>query len=465
VPAVQLMTSLPGKATSEIESGSDAFSQEAAPITEGLLEAGESRLEEAGTEEVRLQPGAILRDTYRIDALIAMGGMGDVYRATQLRLQGQVAIKVLHRALMTDGEAMSRFRSEATMMAGLRHPHIAQVFDFNVLPDGTPYLVMELAGGPDLRSVLSNQHVLAPGRVAQIVQQTAAALGAAHAQDIIHRDLKPENVMLVSIPGQGDCVKVVDFGISKHGSHSHITVPSMVLGTPAFMAPEQARGLNELVDHRTDQFGLAAMAYTLFTGREPFVGVNAVAVLYQVVHEEPSPMNELVDWPCSRSQAVLQRALAKDPQDRFPDILSFARALEDAVVLDLATDPCAHCGAQTSETRRALAFAPTTDIRADEAALGATVPVGGIPIHRRTRRVRRKGHAGWRRALLIAGAAAAIAIGAEGGMRVSPNRVTRACGALSKGAAHLLDLAGLQRRAEAVLNPSATPAATNLLPQ
>lgn len=461
------MTSLPGKATSDVESGGDAFAAEDAPIAEGQSEEGQSEegpFEEEQFEEGRLEPGAILRDTYRIDALIATGGMGDVYRATQLRLEGKVAIKVLHRALLTDGEAVTRFRSEATMMAGLHHPHIAQVFDFNVLPDGTPYLVMELAVGQDLRSILSDQHVLAPGRVAHIVQQTAAALGAAHAQEIIHRDLKPENVMLVPIQGQGDCVKVVDFGISKNGSHSHITVPSMVIGTPAYMAPEQARGLNEQVDHRTDQFGLAAMAYTLFTGREPFVGVNAVSVLYQVVHEEPSPMNERVDWPCSRSEAVLQRALAKNPTDRFPDILSFARALEDAVALDLAVDPCVHCGALVPEHRRQeLAFAPTSDVQSDQAALVATTPLG-IPI---LRRARRRGHAGWRRAFLIAGAAAAIAIGAEGGMRIDPDRVSRACGALSKGASHLLDLARLQRRpaVEAVLNPVPTPAAASLLPE
>jgi len=459
------MTSLPGSATSDLKSGSDTFTREDAPITEGPAEE---------PAEGRLEPGAIVRDTYRIDALIAVGGMGDVYRATHLRLQGQVALKLLHRALLTDGEAVMRFRNEATMMASLRHPHIAQVYDFNVLPDGTPFLVMELARGQDLRTVLSDQRVLPPARVARIVRQTAAALGAAHAQGIIHRDLKPENVMLVDLGAQGDCVKVVDFGISRQGPQSCITVPSMVIGTPAYMAPEQARGLNEEVDHRTDQFGLAAMAYTLFTGNEPFRATTAVAVLYQVVHEATSPLRQFVDWPCTRTEAVLQRALAKDRHDRFPDILAFAYALEDAVAHDLAGDagiPCAAPALETSHSQRALAFAPTGNREADvEAALVATAPLG-LPVRRPRPRARRRGHAGWRRALLIAGAAAAMAIGvqrsAEHGLRAGPDRMVRACGALSKGAAHLLDLAHVTRHTAVRegLNPSDAPAAAGLLSQ
>jgi serine/threonine-protein kinase len=284
----------------------------------------------------------LLQNTYRIDRLIAAGGMGDVYRATHERLQGAFAIKVLHRDLLREEGLLARFRTEAKIMASLHHPNIVQVFDFNVMPDGTPYLAMELAEGQDLRNIILERRVLSPFRVTQIVNQTASALGAAHAHGVIHRDLKPENVMLVPMAGQNVCVKVVDFGVSKTRGQRRITVEPAVIGTPEYMSPEQAQGRNDEIDHRTDQFALAALTYTLLTGREPFRGPTPVAVLYQVVHEEALPVRHLVDWPCARIDQVLRRAMAKDRHHRFDSILDFARAFEAAVAADLAVDPHGH---------------------------------------------------------------------------------------------------------------------------
>jgi len=286
----------------------------------------------------RLEPGVLLQDTYRIDHLIAAGGMGEVYRATHERLEGAFAIKVLHHELLRDEGLLERFETEAKIMASLRHPNIVQVFDFNYTPSGIPYLVMELAEGPDLRTIMTEQRVLAPERVAQIVEQTAGALSAAHARGVIHRDLKPENIMLVPIEGQGDCVKVVDFGISKASRQPVVTLRATVLGTPEYMSPEQAQGLNDDIDHRTDQFALGVLAYMLLSGCEPFRGQTPVSVLYQVVHEQPTALGRLVDWPCERIEAVLRRAMAKNRDDRYPNILDFARAFSDAVAADLGQD-------------------------------------------------------------------------------------------------------------------------------
>lgn len=285
---------------------------------------------------VHLEPGTVLKNTYRIDGLIASGGMGDVYRATHLRLQGGVAIKVLHRDLLNEDGLLTRFRTEAKIMAGLHHPHIVHVFDFDVTDDGVPYLAMELAEGSDLRTLSGElQRTMTPLQVSQIVSQIASALSAAHAHGVVHRDLKPENVVLVPMSDGSACAKVVDFGVSKARGIPPITVESALIGTPEFMAPEQAQGQSELIDHRTDQFALGILAYFMFTGREPFRGASPVAVLYQVIHEEAPPMRGFVTWNCRRIDAVVRRAMAKNPERRFPSIQAFGEALEEAVLLDL----------------------------------------------------------------------------------------------------------------------------------
>jgi eukaryotic-like serine/threonine-protein kinase len=294
----------------------------------------------AGSASGRFGPGIVLQDTYRILRPLAAGGMGEVFLATHERLHGAFAVKVLHEDFTQDEEAMCRFRCEAEIMAGLRHPNIVQVFDFNFTPDGRPYLVMELIEGRDLNELLRDRSPMPPARVARIVRQIASALEAAHAHGVVHRDLKPENVMVVSAEGHEDFIKVVDFGISKARWSERITSELAVMGTPQFMAPEQAQGLREEVDSRADQFALASITYTLLTGQEPFRGDSGVAVLYQVVHEDPEPLDSLVDWPCASGAAVLDRAMSKDRQARFATVLDFARALETAIAADLGTPEC-----------------------------------------------------------------------------------------------------------------------------
>jgi serine/threonine protein kinase len=391
----------------------------------------------------RLDPGFVLQETYCIDRLLATGGMGDVYMATHRRLEGAFAIKVLHRELLGEEGLLARFRTEAKIMASLHHPNIVQVFDFNAMPDGTPYLVMELVEGQDLRNIMAERRTLSPHRVAQIVKQTASALGAAHAHGVIHRDLKPENVMLVPIEGQDVCVKIVDFGVSKTRGAQRITLqPSAVIGTPEYMSPEQAEGRNDEVDHRTDQFALAVLAYTLLAGREPFRGQTPVAVLYQVVHADAAPLRRFVAWPCARIQAVLTKAMAKDRDDRYATIVEFAQAFEEAVATDLlAHDP----EDDLTQPLPAKAVAPRPAVSSQDASLDDFAIEA--PDTTEVRRRRHRPRTAWRTAAMLVSAAcvaaATLAIGgaAPGGRRLSltgtSERVMAVYDTLTDGAAKL----------------------------
>jgi eukaryotic-like serine/threonine-protein kinase len=275
--------------------------------------------------------GIVLQGTYRIMRPLAEGGCGEVYLAAHTRLPGRFAVKLLHRSLVRDTDALSRFRQEAEITSSLRHPHIVQVVDFNVTDSGVPYLVMELLEGKLLSQRIEAAGALDPVAATNIVEQIANALHAAHARGIVHRDLKPENVMLLAGAGIDDFVKVLDFGISQASWRPRLTEGERIAGTPQYMSPEQAQGLREQIDHRSDQFSLAAIAYTLLTGQEPFRGENAIAVLYEVVHTDPTTPSELVPALGADIDAVIMRGLAKDSADRYPNVLAFAAALRAAI--------------------------------------------------------------------------------------------------------------------------------------
>jgi serine/threonine protein kinase len=258
--------------------------------------------------------------------------MGDIHLASHERLPGQFVVKVLSPDLVSDQDAFVRFRQEAVVMANIRHPNVVQLVDFNFTSAGLPFLVMEYLPGKDLADILTTRPFLAATQVSSIVRQVACALDTAHKLAIVHRDLKPENIMVVPCEGQGDLIKVIDFGISKARRFNHVTAASMVMGTPEFMSPEQAQGRQEEVDSRSDQFALAVISYLLLTGRTPWGVTAPVEILHRVVNSPPLPLTHDDTWRAV--EAVLFRGMAKAPHDRYPSTLAFWRALDRAMVTD-----------------------------------------------------------------------------------------------------------------------------------
>jgi len=276
--------------------------------------------------------GTELRDTYRLARLVGRGGMGEVFEATHARLPGRFAVKVLHAHCIADPKAIVRFRREAEITSGLRHPNIVAIIDFDYTPAGAPYLVMEYLEGGELARIIAEEAPLALDRVLRIVDQVASALTAVHRKHIVHRDLKPQNIFLVrGARSDEEHVKLCDFGISKVRAASvALTGERVLLGTPQYMAPEQARGTGE-VDARADQFALAAIVYEMLTGRLAFPGDRVEIVVYRISHEAPKPLGP--PWGPALA-ATLDRALAKDPDQRFTSVQEFAEALRAAAEKD-----------------------------------------------------------------------------------------------------------------------------------
>jgi serine/threonine-protein kinase len=276
-----------------------------------------------------VRPGTIVNDAYRIVRQIGEGAMGGIYEARQLRLDKRVAIKVLARELAVNGEALLRFHREAEITSQLGHPNIITVFDFGTTDQGQPYLVMEFLEGEDLADRLHRVKTLALPAAVRVSKQVASALAETHAKGIVHRDLKPANIFLSRIQGE-DFAKVLDFGISKvRAASTALTNASTLMGTPMYMAPEQAKGESEL-DHWTDQWALACITFEMLAGRPPFVGDDTAALLYQVVHENPPPVSQFNTTLPPAVDGVIRRALTKDQNERFPHVTAFARAFEAA---------------------------------------------------------------------------------------------------------------------------------------
>jgi serine/threonine protein kinase len=280
-------------------------------------------------QSARALVGTVLEGAYKLTRLVGEGGMGAVYEATQLRLEKRVAVKVMARALTFNAEALARFRREVQVTSQLAHPHIVHVSDFGSGPHGEPFLVMEYLDGEDLADRLARVGKMSLASTTTIVNQISSALGATHGKGIVHRDLKPENLFLLKLDGGTDFVKVVDFGISKvKSSDEKLTRASVMIGTPAYMAPEQALGRIGDIDHRTDQWALACIAWEMLSGCEPYVAKDVPTLLYTIAHGE-LPALEVPGLP-PEVEKVLRRALSKRQGDRFPTISAFARAFGNA---------------------------------------------------------------------------------------------------------------------------------------
>ncbi len=284
----------------------------------------------------RLAPGTLLADTYRVVRLVGVGGMGEVYEATHARLPGRYAVKVLLGDIAGRPDVLQRFRREAEVTSALRHPNIVQVLDFNLTPDGSPYLVMEYLEGRELAEEIHRQGALPIERVLDLVGQIALGLAAAHSRQVVHRDLKPQNMFLVRLPGsEREVVKMVDFGVSKvREATTKLTMEEAILGTPQYMAPEQAQGKLAEITDRTDQFALGAITYELLAGRPAFGSGSVPSILYQVVHQQPPPLAKVAPDVGPAVEAAVFRALSKRATERYPSVLAFHAELVHAAAID-----------------------------------------------------------------------------------------------------------------------------------
>jgi serine/threonine protein kinase len=279
-----------------------------------------------------LPVGTVLDGTYRLMRLLGQGAMGTVYEGHHTGAGKRVAVKVMHRELLAYPELAARFRREAKVTSELTHPNIVSVFGFGATPAGQPYLVMELLDGEDLQTRLERVGPLPLATVVQIVNQVASALAETHGAGVVHRDLKTDNVFLVRAPDGAVLAKVVDFGLSKvlKTSATKLTVARAVFGTPEFMAPEQAEGRQDAIDHRSDQWSLACIAWFSLTACLPFTGPDVNAILNQVISAVPTPVGPGAPRISAEVDKVLRRALSRHRADRFPTIRAFARAFEAA---------------------------------------------------------------------------------------------------------------------------------------
>jgi eukaryotic-like serine/threonine-protein kinase len=275
--------------------------------------------------------GTLIAGKYRIERLIARGGMGVLYRAWQPLIARNVAIKIVRPELMTRSDAPARFLREARVLAQLRNEHVCKVLDAGALDDGLPYMVLEYLEGDDLRNVLNVTGRFAVPRAVDLILQVAQALAEAHALGIVHRDVKPENLFLLRDASGAEQIKLLDFGICQTESNAaRVRAPQQAddygLGSPHYMAPEQISAPHAF-DPRIDIWSLGVVLYELISGDPPFDGEDVTAICAQVLGREPASLRESrADLP-DGLEHVVARCLSKSPEGRYENVAELALAL------------------------------------------------------------------------------------------------------------------------------------------
>ncbi len=301
----------------------------------------------------------LLGGRYELDGIVGRGGMAEVYRARDIRLDRIVAVKTLREDLARDQTFQARFRREAQSAASLNHPSIVAVYDTGEDDTGgghIPYIVMEYVDGRTLRDLLREDRRLLPERALEITDGVLRALDYSHRNGIVHRDIKPANVMLTR---NGE-VKVMDFGIARAVSDAQATMTqtAQVIGTAQYLSPEQARG--ERVDARSDLYSTGCLLYELLTGRPPFLGDSPVAIAYQHVRENPVPPSRVDPEVPQWADAIVLRAMAKDPRDRYQSAAEMRQDIQRALQgVPVAAPRTAAYGTATQRVGPATAMAGT----------------------------------------------------------------------------------------------------------
>jgi serine/threonine protein kinase len=316
--------------------------------------------------------GSVIADRYKLLSLLGEGGMGAVYKAEHVRMGKALALKLLRGDFARDASAVKRFADEAQIVSRLSHPHTIAVFDFGEIgvAEGL-YLAMEYVPGKDLASVLRTGGPIPVPRVITIGQQLLGSLAEAHDAGIVHRDVKPGNVMLTQTRSGDDFCKVLDFGIAKlrdDNGASNVTSVGTIIGTPSYLAPEQARGRD--VDARADIYAAGCVLFELLTGRPPFVAPNPMAVVNSHLHDPPPPLTDFAPEAPGAMAELVRRALAKKPEDRFQTADEMREALLAAGEPSGPSTPRPHRRV-TPEVTGELQIASRDDFREFEAQLQA----------------------------------------------------------------------------------------------
>ena len=285
---------------------------------------------------LQITPGTLIDDRYRVISRVGSGGMAEVYCADDIQLGRRVAVKLLHERFALDEEFVERFRREASSAASLSHANIVSVYDRGEW-GGTYYIAMEYLDGRSLDSIVREEAPLPPDHAIELTEQVLRAARFAHRRGVVHRDLKPHNV-IVDEEGR---VKVTDFGIAQAGA-SEITQTGSIMGTARYLSPEQAQGLP--VSPRSDLYSIGVMLYELLTGTVPFEGESVVAIALRHLSEPPRPPSSLVPSISPSLDAIVLRALAKSPEDRYADADEFLAAL-DGERARLRSDPTSQTAA------------------------------------------------------------------------------------------------------------------------
>jgi serine/threonine-protein kinase len=304
--------------------------------------------------------GTLIGGRYRLDAQIGRGGMSTVYRAFDTVLERPVAIKLMHREIAADSDQLERFRREARSVAQLNHPHVVTVIDAGEEPatddgnpgDGCPYIVLEFVEGETLKDVIRREGPLDIPQAIAYAIEIARALGAAHERQIVHRDVKPHNILISAEGG----AKITDFGIARTLTEEGLTMAGRVLGTTDYVSPEQALG--HPVTGQSDLYSLGVVLFEMLTGGVPFRGETPVAVAMKHVREDPPDVQVLRPELSAATASVLDRAMAKDVGQRYPDAASMESDLEDVLAIETSRS-----GQATGEVTTVLRTLPGGALR------------------------------------------------------------------------------------------------------
>ena len=293
-----------------------------------------SYCEADGAQTSAIMPGSrVLDGKYEIARLLGQGGMGAVFEAVQRGIERPVAIKLINPSFVANEQALERFKREALASGRVKHPNAITVYDFGVTDEGVAFLAMEFLRGSSLRDELARVRVMEPARVVEILAPVCAAVESAHRQDIVHRDLKPDNIFLERLDDDTVTPKVLDFGIAKlrtaEPGAPDLTGEGSSIGTPAYMSPEQAKGLH--LDARSDVYALGVIAYEMLSGALPFQSTSPMGFLVQHMMEAPIPLSAANPRIAPAVEEIVMRALDKAPDARPQSALEFGRSLASAI--------------------------------------------------------------------------------------------------------------------------------------